>query len=119
MTLETKQLGTGDVTGDLAAGEWKRRWRFSDWGVEMMIKSWWLGIEGAAGDLTQGIGDSAADTVEGDWRQNWRHSDPRVAMTLKTYLLLVGHNTRDLAARERRRHWRLCGKAMETTVDTP
>ena len=108
-TLETKQLGIGDITGDLVAGEWKRRRRFSDWGVETMIKSYCLGNEDAAGDLALGIGDSAADTVEGDWRQNWRHSGLRVPMTLETYLLVVGHDTGDVAAGDWRQHQILCG----------
>ena len=109
MTLETKQLGTGDVAGDLAAGEWKRRRRFSDWGVETMIKSYCLGNEDAAGDLALRIGDGAADTVEGDWRQNWRHSGLRVPMTLETYLVVVGHDTGDSAAGEWRQHQILSG----------
>ena len=45
-----------------------------------------------------------ADSVKGDWKQNWRHSSSRVPMTLGTYLLVVGHDTGDLAAREWRRH---------------
>ena len=33
-TLETQQLGIGDFTGDLVAGEWPRHWRLSRLGLE-------------------------------------------------------------------------------------
>ena len=45
-TLETKQLGIGDVAGDLAAGggdllpgEWRRHWRLSVRGLETTVET--------------------------------------------------------------------------------
>jgi len=51
MTLETKRLGTGDDVGDLAAGDWRRRWIFSDWGLEMTMETQLLWSGGDIGDL--------------------------------------------------------------------
>ena len=42
-TLETKGLRVGDGTGELAAGDWRRRWRFGSWVVEATVETWQLG----------------------------------------------------------------------------
>ena len=48
-------LGIGDHTGDLAAKDWRRRWRLSSWGtgleLETKLRSWWLVIGDDVGDL--------------------------------------------------------------------
>ena len=36
---ETEGLGSGDDTEDLAAGEWRRHWKLSVWGVETTLET--------------------------------------------------------------------------------
>ena len=38
-TLETKRLGSGDNTGDLLLGEWRRHWRLSVRGLETTVET--------------------------------------------------------------------------------
>ena len=63
-TLETKRLGSGDDSGDLADGEWRRHWRLGNWGMGTTLETLWLG----SGD---GTGDGTGDSAAGDWRRNW------------------------------------------------
>ena len=35
---DLERLWTGDDIGDLAAGEWRREWRLTDWGVEVRME---------------------------------------------------------------------------------
>ena len=56
-------MGSGDDTGDLAAGEWRRHRRLSRWELEMKLETKRLGT-----------GDDVGDEASGDWRQLWRLS---------------------------------------------
>ena len=40
MTPETWPRGNGDDSGDLAAGDWRRQWRLSSWGLETTVETW-------------------------------------------------------------------------------
>ena len=50
-------MWSADDVGDLAAGEWRRRWRLGGWGVETTLETWQM--------LS---GDNAGDLVPGEWR---------------------------------------------------
>ena len=39
MTVETKQLGIGDDSGVLAAGKWRRHWKYRGWGLETTLET--------------------------------------------------------------------------------
>ena len=56
-------MGSGDGTGDLAAGEWRRHWRLSSWELETKLEAKRLGT-----------GDDVGDEATGDWRRRWRLS---------------------------------------------
>jgi len=51
-TLETKRLGSGDNTGDLLLGEWRRHWRLSVRGLETTVEQ--LGSGDDSGHLVGG-----------------------------------------------------------------
>ena len=38
-TLETQRLGSGEESGDLAAGDWRRQWRLSSWELEATLET--------------------------------------------------------------------------------
>ena len=61
---ESNPLGistSGDNTGHLVAGDWRRHWCFRSWGLETTLETWRLGS-----------GDDTGDLAAGDWRRHWR-----------------------------------------------
>ena len=46
-------MGIEDDTGDLAIGDWERRWRLCALGVEMTVETYLLGIGDESGDCRQ------------------------------------------------------------------
>ena len=37
--MDTPLLGSGDGSRDLAAGDWRRHWRLSCWGIETTVET--------------------------------------------------------------------------------
>ena len=61
-TWETWRLGSGDEVGDLATGEWRRRWRLGGWRVETTLESQRLGSEEDNGNVAGGGVETKQET---------------------------------------------------------
>ena len=68
-TLETKRQGSGDDSGDLLAGDLRRKWRLSGRGLETTL------VKGR---------DDSKDLGAGYWRLNWRLNGWEMKATLET-----------------------------------
>ena len=75
--MDTPRLGSVDGSRDLAAGDWRRHWRLSCWGIERTVLA-------TLETQRLGSGEDSGDLAVGDWRRQWRLSSWEFKATLGT-----------------------------------